>query len=342
MDDEKAHVHFHIVHSVKGGCGKTAFSLFWALSKANNSKIDGSGGSWHNKARVLFIDADFKGTSLKYLLYDSAEAAHYPTKEEIEIQLVDLGGSKSFNQFAFAKKKEEVDCICLNDLLSGEYRSQVSDLIVESIVYEIPEEYKYVTLNGRVDFIFSSSKAEDKNIFRYSDNVLNGQMIQLSEGRFANNMKMILNWVLRKGRGKSGEGQYTDIVIDMPPGYDSYSELLLREMKMIKKAHKNVDICYYLATTNDRGHLYAMKECLRNTMQMEQKEPVYTSIDVVLCCTAPADFENHEVVVDDLLKELWWSHEKNNIYLSEYAQDYRDFCRNINKCEFGYTIRKLA
>ena len=65
MEDTKEKVlKVHIVHSVKGGSGKTAFSLFKAMTLANGKKE-----KYADKASVLYLDADFKGTAVKTLIY---------------------------------------------------------------------------------------------------------------------------------------------------------------------------------------------------------------------------------------------------------------------------------
>ena len=57
----------HIVHSVKGGCGKTTFSLFKSIRLSTEYVDEGLGRDQKN--RVLYIDCDFRGSALKVYLF---------------------------------------------------------------------------------------------------------------------------------------------------------------------------------------------------------------------------------------------------------------------------------
>ncbi|MCH5259231.1 MAG: hypothetical protein J1F18_05725 [Lachnospiraceae bacterium] len=71
--EKKIEVTHHIVYSTKGGCGKTAFSLFLAF--CDNFKKDNdlgilvpSGEKNHNSGKHYLIDLDLLGSSLEYYL----------------------------------------------------------------------------------------------------------------------------------------------------------------------------------------------------------------------------------------------------------------------------------
>ena len=65
-------IQIHVVHSVKGGCGKTAFSLFRALelsSECRKSQMENSNIEYGNQVPVIWLDADFKGSASRVLFY---------------------------------------------------------------------------------------------------------------------------------------------------------------------------------------------------------------------------------------------------------------------------------
>lgn len=83
----KDKITIHIVNSVKGGCGKTAFSLFKAMELAKKDRIDYFNAvtredrdeinhlERRKNAPVIWMDADFKGTATKVLFYGENEQA---------------------------------------------------------------------------------------------------------------------------------------------------------------------------------------------------------------------------------------------------------------------------
>lgn len=325
-------VHVHVVHSMKGGCGKSAFSLFKAITLARDANVNES-----LESRVLYIDADFKGTSLQYLLCDSfmeqIKKGSSLSKEVIESRATGLCGNGGENQLAFS---ESYKSVYLNDYLKGDYEHRFCDLFMESIVYQDHPGSAEKDVNGRIDFVFSSPEMKEKNIFRNRDE-------RLGEGRFANNIASFLKTALRKGRGRGDQisGQYTQIIIDMPPGHDSYSDLLLLELKKLKRKYDNIKIYYYSVTTDDRGHLKSMKENLADIEQYDEDKSIYNNVNAVLCCMGNNDFKNYKEIVEDLQAEKWWKPNRNLIFLVPYQNEYREFCRNRDKMKFPCRIVTL-
>lgn len=365
MGKSDSSVHVHVVHSMKGGCGKTAFSLFKAINLAYGkiSETD-ENSKWDDKARILYIDADFRGTSLKYLIYDSFNAPKDPmgtlTKEEVEKNLTGLSGNKENCEIAISRKykngknnirnknmiqNQDDQSICLNDYLLSNNTYQISDLFAEAVIYEKQPRDQY-NLNGRIDFIFSSPKMDAKNMFRYGRGQSNGFGPGLTDGRFANMMGTFLRYVLKKGRGthmegdKCAEGQYTDIIIDMPPGYDSYSELLVRELRKLKNSGNiDIELLYYSVSTNDRGHLYSLQENLADIEQNSADESIYDKVNAVLCCMEGNDEGSYKVVEESLRSEAWWNSDRNQLFLVPFYEEYRKFCREASKISFSCGIK---
>ena len=95
MDTNDKNVNVHIIHSMKGGCGKTACSLLMALKYASETKSN-------SNASVLLLDADFRVSALQWLLFENPSG----TKPESYHHLLDTFQGKISNSAGKRKGTE--------------------------------------------------------------------------------------------------------------------------------------------------------------------------------------------------------------------------------------------
>lgn len=235
----------HIIHSVKGGSGKTAVSLFKALTLAQ--KVEES------QARVLYLDADFTGTALKAMIYGESEEAfqwiNTVTLETFEDDIVlsaqtTIGDGLSAFTYGKAYQRETLNSYLLKKVNS------IDDILVNGGIYQKSDSDDadmakdmvnfQIELEGRVDFIFSSHTAADKQEFHCVGEAEDYPPLVL--GQFKNRMTRLIKQIYNYNPegGKSGEkrGIYDYLIIDMPPGEDDYSRALLKCLQKFKKENE--------------------------------------------------------------------------------------------------------
>lgn len=329
----------HIMHSMKGGCGKSACALFKAMQIAVKSEIN------NRKASVILIDADFKGSAMQKLLFGDTKVEENSYQKLIEGHsghvvrgkgvvhrlAIPNGYSENKNLNRFLKDKNLTFVEILNRSFSYD--------TTPSNVEEGPssEEFK---INGFLDFVFSASSNEDKELFK------RGAQEALAIGIYTYRMSVFLRQVLEYGKvpGEEG-GQYSDLVIDMPPGYDEYSDLILEELRRLAAGKKNIELHYYAVTTNDLGHIHLTKNNVTNKVKKDTYHKPWDSVNVVLSCMRKNDFEINDgkmqEVNNDVLKlcELVSKGEKKGkIYKCNYEDNYYKFCRSYVIGEFGCPV----
>ncbi len=326
-DEDKIQV--HVVSSVKGGCGKTAFSLFKALDLAYDERNSDKG---NRDASVVWIDADFRGTASKVLFYGKNEddfRTMYVDKYIDKIlennqDIFDAATTKN-SQLAFGKEYVKYT---INDYLCE--RIQGTDkMLARGYACQLSKGPKSV--NGIIDFIFSSPQEEDKEIFGYGTGIPTVEI-----GRFTHRMEKLLDRLAGTGRMETrAEGsdqdrvhRYRHIVIDMPPGDDAYSETLRSVvLRLAKEREKEIALHSYFVSTNDRGHLYALYDKLRDVLH---KEPdswghIYAILNELHkdeFAGTGISFNNAEQEIKAVDRE-----DKVQIIVNPFNQAYYDFCR---------------
>lgn len=337
----------HIVSSVKGGCGKTAFSLFKAMEIAFEERSN------NRKSRavpVLWLDADFKGTGSKALLYGKDEKTFENmnqgcTLEDLEQEytedMYDRNPAKEGNWIRF-----DGDYVpyTINDYLRGDIK-MIEAMTVHGHAYmdklqdadDVEGKKPVAAINGFIDFIFSSPDARDKKIFQYD-----GGLPTVKIGQFTHYMQRVLNQIYNMGlmstkatknkkedktnvRSKFG---YKHVILDMPPGDDAYSEALLDMLyKWADKMGKDkVLINYYLMTTSDRGHVEAMLSEMGDNIQRLSRYPggKEGTLAIVLGEIRADEFNNGNV--EKQIRDLY-DEEQVKILKCCYQKEYYEFCR---------------
>lgn len=332
----KRKIKVHIMHSMKGGCGKSACALFKAIQIASEKEISS------RKASVLWIDADFKGSAMQKLLFGDANVEENSYQRLLENHFnhivegkgfihrlaIPTGYSEDKNLNRFLKDKNLTFVEILNQSFSYD---TASGSVEEG---SSGEELK---INGFLDFVFSSSNNEDKELFK------GGGQEALAIGIYTYRMSVFLRQVLEYGKVPGEEcGQYSDLVIDMPPGYDEYSDLILEELRKLADEKKNIELHYYAITTNDLGHMHLTKENVANKVKKDTYHKSWDSVNVVLSCMRENDF----AIVDGKMKEVnndvlklcelvGKSEKKGKIYKCNYEDNYYKFCRSYRIREFS-------
>lgn len=346
-------VNVHIVHSMKGGCGKSACSLFKVLQYACQSeKIE-------YPAKVLFLDADFRGSALQWLLFEDSRGkkANYNV---LMSQLRDIHflndslGDKITHYFAlpgdFSVEKN------LNQYIKGHYETFEQILNHSASYHGIKESMEdegsadgtaelgndKFFINGFFDIIFSSYRSNDKELFRYSSHEGTYRMPAITSGVYTYHIEQLLKQMLKHGQADSDcRGQYEHIVIDMPPGYDEYSDLLLQELRKMAEVNSNIKLHYYSVTTNDIGHMCLALQNVQDMIKSHNRFAPFESVNVILNCMAENDFlfglnsePDFDMKISEILKTLSG---KGEVLKKSYEQGYRKFCRSSETLYFMLT-----
>lgn len=321
-------VKVYLVHSVKGGSGKSAFSLFKAMTLAVQNKES------EKKVSVLYFDADFKGTATKTLLYGKDDAAFRALNH---VSLEELQGeghtslSPSIAGLAFAQKFQYNN---LNDFFK-KHISDYKDMIVNGGVYcDVGESN---TLIAYLDFIFSSPCAQEKLFFQYEND--DRVLPLLNIGWYRLRIQQLLKQIIESN-------EYQHIVIDMPPGEDEYSRELVKVLEVMY-AENSIELYWYSITTNDKGHLDSEYEDLLEKMRTNKMHKAYDRYVMVYNELKESEFADVEAkcrTLQDELNKIGSESIAHVFYLKNtYRKEYYDFCRENVSGEtptdmFGYMV----
>lgn len=326
--DEKVKV--YLVHSVKGGSGKSAFSLFKAMTLAvqNKERV--------KDASVLYFDADFKGTATKTLLYGKDDAA-FQALNHVSLEGLQGDGhtsvAPSIAGLAFASEFQYNN---LNDFFKN-HISVYKEILVNGGVYCNVGESN--TLFAYLDFIFSSPCAQEKYFFQYEND--DRVLPLLNIGWYRLRIQQLLKQIIESD-------EYQHIVIDMPPGEDEYSRELVKVLEAMY-AENSIELYWYSITTNDKGHLDSEYEDMLEKMRTNKMHKAYDRYVMVYNELRDSEFADVEAKCRTLKDEL------NNIgsestahvfYLKNtYRKGYYDFCRENVSGEaptdmFDYKVEK--
>lgn len=241
---------FHVIRSVKGGSGKTTFALHKVVDFCSKDKL------------TLYIDADVHASETRNLLlrelqgsidnfmkaqniveahyfsfYDgqySEQAAECPekcTKHTLNTYMHPYKG--------FFSKVGELKCPA--DLVKVTIKKYTTDN-EDGITFEEKTESNVI---GKVHFIFSDPSTSGRHVF--------GNLFQSSgksaigAGAYIAKMKSIFKYVTEEG--------YANVVIDMPPGSDTFSEHLLDCLIRFIGESKDNSLNIYYVSSADEAHI---------------------------------------------------------------------------------------
>lgn len=172
----KAKTVYNIVDSIKGGCGKTTFSVLLSLVMDERAKKAAVGAGTENIKGACLIDMDIQGTALKYLLYGE-------------------------------KEKEDEQTIYLNERVSS-FEEDEKNYI---------KEFRLKNSAYGFDVIMCNPKQKEKDKYRSLATQNYSPEIMCSTFRVG-----FLDMI--KNVQKSKSFCYENIVFDMPPNSDGYSD----------------------------------------------------------------------------------------------------------------------
>lgn len=236
MESGVKNMNIIVVDSVKGGCGKTSISLKCAIDRANNGK----------DRKVCYLDLDLLGTSIEAFLcgnkfvgqrWDSEENAFESNKYPIQLKV--KKAAKFYLNAIFAGKK-----------FSDEFLSEI----------EITGSGDF---SGAFWLLACNPSQNEKDRFKPSRQV--NYMGQIDYDYFSAAIEKILE--------KLYELKFTDVVIDMPPNSDAYTDslfnILLRkadsgDLPEIKPQY-NVEI--HIVNSFDKAHFQANCEWLKTMIR---------------------------------------------------------------------------
>lgn len=369
---ERFKIQIHVVSSVKGGCGKTAFSVFKALQLAN---VIRQRDLKNRKAGVLWLDADFNGTASKKLFYgeNKKDFLLTPTIDKYEERLPRLFEPMPRNTENTLCFRKDFVPYTINDYLREDIRS-IEKMTVHGYAVEEGEGQEGKgqegeekgCVNAIVDFIFSSGRAFDKKVFDYG----NG-LPAMEIGRFTYLMRAMLLKLCELGKtGTRASGEepaapeYEHLVIDMPPGDDAYASALLETIRQLaeekekdKEEKVKLEIHLYLLTTRDRGHVYAVQENMRSvcdSLRLRQHgETVYAVLSEVRegefrrgsSSVSNSPFESCKNTIaacrDGILQEFRNEDIRIKMLYCAFQPEYYKFCREMDCKKFSYEIKEV-
>ncbi len=357
MSGDKNTIRFHIIHSVKGGCGKTSFSLMKSIELAEKAAPPFNEKS---KARVIYLDCDFRGSALKVLLYGLKKGA-------IPVGVERSGKSKYDTAFKlFCSRMIDFnigydECKTLTEYIRQEQQVDLDDIIAHGCCYvasadarKAAEEAGIIIdtgdkeniITGKIDFIFSPSESGMKRCFGHTA-LHSGRDATLNIGLFRLRMRKLLGKICNYGQlNEEYEPLYTDVVVDMPPGSDEYADALLSEIRELASNSK-IKLIYYSLTTIDRGHLYATVDYIQNLVQATDRKQE-------ICCVfsemSENEFQNDYKKLNECFSAVAEEYKdfseylKNNLiyYANHFSRDYYDTTHSSEAVKLGKKISKLS
>lgn len=305
---------YHVIDSVKGGCGKSSFAIMLA-GAVNTYHKEGS----QEKIPVCIFDMDLQGTSMAYLLFGKNWKEEQRTPDDLDIYLDERIANSDSKGKHFIKKvawrKERGSAVSQEEVPSD---SGVS----------MDEEF-YVAVSSPIQ------KDKDKYKPRSSQNYSPG----VSYGRFRYGLSKLLT---SENLFEELRERLEHVILDMPPNSDGYSDAVtdfLLDAKG-KELTKDDSCSYFIMVTRDLAHQQATLEWLNVFLSHEPNRRYVDKLVITLAIT-PRDIRiisgNEEKEfkkwVEDFgaaLKQLTnWSEEWiDNIYFIavDFKEEYYAAC----------------
>lgn len=352
MSEQNKRINFHIMHSMKGGCGKSTCALFKALQLARGT-LDGS-------AKVLFLDADFKGSAMQLLLFRNEQMATNASPQGL------TSGAETFTEVLKKMSESPTEGNGLRHTIAipDNYRPEdnlsrylkgadvsYNTLVQKTFSYYADNAEMYseemtnskMSMNGHIDFILSSADRESKDWFR-------NRYGKIGPGLFVYRMERLIEKILCHNATATKDsdisykplGQYKDVIIDMPPGYDEYSDMLLELLLRLATKEDRIKLHYYAVTTEDIGHKKLAYDNIQKVCTDGTEFKGFDTINAIINTpystkSGPGTQEKNDYDVRikkqiDDLKELLGN--KGRIYLNEYNGSYHKYCTMPEIFEF--------
>ena len=276
---------FHVVRSVKGGSGKTTFALHQLVKLIADDK--------EHTNKILYIDADVHASETRTMLLNYATGnTSVNASETCYFEFYPAQLSSNIND-AIEQRSQHLNHT-LNSFMHPYkgYYSKVSELAIPAKLKQItisrsqsntvdansldeneksaqPSPNSHYYYLGKAYFIFSDPSPSGRSVF--------GNLYQsfgksaVGVGAYIAKIKTLLGYILND--------KYTDIVFDMPPGTDAFSEHLIDCLLGFVNKHKqDCKINIYYVSTADNAHVRTATEAAIehiHTMRLTSAENVY-------------------------------------------------------------------
>lgn len=255
MGTSKKTTDIFLVHSIKGGCGKTTVSLTLGAQLAAKYAKEGS------KKSAIILDMDFKSTGMEMLVEKEATSRGYidiktDVGERKEMKLR-TGRGLTLMPVPNVQKADFRWSDCFYDMDKVFNRSCITTVQITNP--RSPESEDSVALDFRLDLAVASSSQISKEHFVGRETAMDATSVSIDLFRYE--FKKILKWI-------TGEG-YDAVIIDLPPSFDEYTNCVYHEFFDIRNNHSSRIHLIYV-TSLDITHLSATGEYL-NSMLNDSK-----------------------------------------------------------------------
>lgn len=237
-------MNYYVVDSVKGGCGKTTLAIWKALDLqyiADKAVAKKKGKHKKLSTKVCYIDLDLLGTS--------TEAHVGQDKDSDTCYLNELF---YFNRHDVKKKKVKSTKYFEHNNVNGDEYTILTNKSMDAI---------------KIGMVFSSPDQEMKNNFRpnYQSN-----RSHVDFEFFA----MKINELFKE----LNNGGYTDIVVDMPPNSDPYTDSIF-DLLLNMKSSEETKVKMMVISTYDRSHINANREWCCDLLQKDQRWKIFDDFE---------------------------------------------------------------
>lgn len=312
---------YYLIHSIKGGCGKSAVALFNALSLSDSRKN-------HNK--TLIVDMDL-AASATHKLYDFVA---YSKPENLKMSEKPEIINHNINEDKFS----------LNEFLNNEVCD--IDKLINTIEYIWNKKSETFVIKSKIDYVFANSVTSNPGRFRY--NAGNTSTNYLDIGEFRKMSNYFLNLINDK--------DYNHYIFDMPASSNEYSYFIFQQLYELKRKDVNNKLYLFLVTTDDKAHLETTKKYLIDIFEGKSKASRYEKIFVIVNEIIPfgekeekrnkikVDFESF--IGEKKLNDIF---EITNLIFNEFQESYYCFThdeelkplKNISADELFEVINNL-
>lgn len=270
----------HVVYSTKGGCGKTAFSLFLAQCEKSLKilKCIQQGEEKYEEKTVIspflhnIYENDFKfSENIAYLREEENKKTgeikyyvEYCTGQEETVISADyfidfdlLGSSLQLSTKLLDENKNKI--ITLQDIIAG--KSKISEIKPVFISLGVDGKYKHINI---LPVGVHESEKEMFHVKRYNTPLLRYEEMQKQLSAIQQdiiifqeiNNKKVKSKKQEVDEEKEIEDKHEDIqdihiVYDLPPNADSYTDAVFYELFDRVKNNKNEKIILYLVSNSE-------------------------------------------------------------------------------------------
>lgn len=267
----------HVIQSVKGGCGKTAFALRKGIELSINKL---------NENKVIYIDADVHASETYNMLKPGKEKNYLYTQTSFKdknIQYLKFYENEKHDHYlntyihpymGYYSKLNEI--IYKAEIVNATLSSSTSDEdpVVGSLTGYLKFHFKPVkpdpdeknSDNCRFDFIFVDPSKRGRDVFE-SQFQSSGKSA-IGVGLYLAKMRNLLMYLINS--------DYTDIIVDMPPGSDTFSWHLTEEIiDLVSEKENKCSLNMYYVANDDINHMRsAIHAAVENLHVMRSSSPV--------------------------------------------------------------------